>query len=65
MESTFTWLVLFAAGFGYEVFTLSRRGDRHEPLTYHLRRLLRRPWFLVLGACFWVWLPGHLFGWWP
>ena len=56
------WLVLFLTGFGYEMFTLRNREDRHYPLTYHLRRILARSWVKVIGIAFWVWLPLHLWG---
>jgi hypothetical protein len=60
MTSTYIWVVLFLSGLGYEAFSLVRSEDRHLPLTYHLRRLLRRSWVRVLAIGFWIWLPLHL-----
>jgi hypothetical protein len=60
--SALIWLALFAAVGLYELHTLRSRDDLHHPLTWHLRRLLRRPWFVILAIGFWVWLPLHLIG---
>lgn len=60
MLSTFVWLALAVAGLAYEFYALKDSDDLHQPLTFHLRRLVRRPWFAVLFVGFLIWLPLHV-----
>lgn len=63
--SAIFWAVLLGTGFAYEMYTLKRDDDEHEPLTHHTRKILnlnnrKGPmYWLLLG--FWLWLGRHFF----
>ena len=59
--SAWIWGLLAFLVFGSEMFALARSTDAYQPLTYYVRKLMKRPaiWAGVFG--FWLWLGYHFF----
>lgn len=56
----FIWVFIILQFVAYEVFTLARPGDQHEPFTFYVRKIVGSwtspVWYLAAG--FIVWTPG-------
>jgi hypothetical protein len=55
------WLSLAFCGLAYEMIALASRTDAHQPLTYYVRRIIRRPVAWVAALAFWGWVAWHFF----
>lgn len=59
--SGWIWLGLAIVVFLNEMYALASNTDKYMPLTYYVRKLIKRPMWWVGVFMFWSWLGVHFF----